>query len=158
MTDKTRPRSAATRFGTVTLLGNSGNLAADVSDAIKAAGGPFFLTDDVGRLLKQGRITASLRAEAGFWGASSATIFFTRTEMLATGKRAHAFLTLMRTPPGDAVLWNVGIMDNDHDAVMFADRTGADTMLALLRKAAGGESSEVREYPAEVPADEGIEP
>jgi hypothetical protein len=151
MTETMRPRPAATRFGTVMLLGKTGNLAADIGIAIQAAGGPIFTVEDIERLLKRERITAGLRAEAGYRGTPLVSIFFTRTETLASGKMAHAFLTLMRTPPGDAVLWNVGIMDNDHDAIMCADRTMADTILALLRKAARGPSTDVNEYSVEIP-------
>jgi hypothetical protein len=69
MTDTTKPRPAATPFGTVMPLANSGDMAADVREAIDAAGGgelADFTTEEIGRLIHYEKIGQGLRAEAGY--------------------------------------------------------------------------------------------
>jgi hypothetical protein len=141
------PRPAATQSGTVMLLGDTGDLAADVQAALVAAGSEPFPIEGIKRLLAYDQEARGLRAEAGYWSGPASVNFFTRMERLATGVRAHLFLRLMRTPPGDAVFWSVSVSSGEW--VLSATRDGADEILTMLRDAAGGPSTEVNEYPAD---------
>jgi hypothetical protein len=152
MTDKTKPRAAATRGGSVIVLPDTGDFGNDVLTAMRAGGTePVHTATEIDRLVREAQISRGLRAEAGYAAGPVVTILHTRTERLASGKRLGAWLTLSNTTAGDAIYWNVSVMGDDYIWIWISDVGCLESLLAMLRTAAGGPSTEVREYPAEVP-------
>ena len=139
-------KKAATAFGTVCQLPNTGNVIADIAAALAVAcNAKDFDENKVSVIRQQDRETAGLREEAGYGGHPDVSVFHTHTERLATGQRLGAWLTLSNTSVGDAVYWNISIIDDDRLAVCSATRAGADAIMAMLRKVAGGPSTEIKE-------------
>ena len=151
-----KPRPAATPYGTVTVLPQTGNLAADINAAIRAADTEDladFTDDEIARLLKEKQIGAGLRAEAGYSAGPLGATFYSSTERLATGKRLGCFLTLSQTPHGDAVYWNIGLGD---EVICSADYAGARRILTMMRTAAGGPSTDVSASKTVPPSDDDL--
>jgi hypothetical protein len=158
MSDQTRqPRPAATPFGTVMVLGDTGDLLTDLEAALDACGvndAPD--RDNLERMIANERESRGLRAEAGYATGLFILVLQTHSEKLATGVRVGCFLTFSQTQKwGDAVYFNVSIMDRDFAAVSFANREAAWGLLSTLRKAAGGPSAEFADNWHTVPAEEG---
>lgn len=156
--DPTKPHQVVLPHGgSATLLGNTGSLATDVFNALIGAGCPHaFSIDDVVRLIRCEHVRRGLRAEAGHSNGPMIVIFYTRTELLASGKRVGAWLTLMRTPRGDALCWNIGITSDGNAVLSLADDDGVKELFTMLRAATGGPSSDIRAYRAEIPTDDEI--
>jgi hypothetical protein len=138
--------------GSVTLLANSGDLPRDIGVAIRMAGGPLITDEAIRRIHYREQVSVGLRVEADGSG-HMAVIFQSDTERLANGKRLGCWLTLARSPKGDAVSWNVAILDGSYEGAWFATRSAADATLGLIRKAAGGGSSEISSRLTETPTD-----
>jgi hypothetical protein len=115
--DRARPRVAATRFGTVMLLPQSGRIGADVNAAIEASGAgevASFTDEEIERLIRQQNVAAGLRAEAGYRSGPMVVILAWHSERLANGKSVGWYLTLSSTPAGDAIYFNVTVKTAIH--------------------------------------------
>jgi hypothetical protein len=130
------PRAEVSRWGTVQPLGRSGDLAADVVDAMAAMGAERrYTVDEMRRVLREEQIAHGLRAEAGVMGRMI-VILHSRVEKLPTSM-LRCWLTLDHEPNvGDALLWNVTC--REQHAISCGHVTMRDELTAQLREAAGG--------------------
>jgi hypothetical protein len=159
MPEITPPRSQSTPFGSIMLLGNSGNIFQDVFEALKQMDalkdtnitGP----EDVNRLMTQERISRGLQEEAGCRVGPYQVCFHNQGERLATGVRILSTLRLLHSSPyGDCIAWIIGATDNNgsYSTVICSNRTQVEAVFALLRAAAKGPSTDMTSDAIPIPS------
>ena len=129
------PEAIATRGGTMQPLPNSGNMAADVLDALEhmSIDCPFS-EEEMTRILRLENFSAGLRGEAGY-GGSSVVILHSYYEPLASGSDLQCWLTVAQ----GSVFWTVSTT-RSRDTIFCASSFMRDAVFTMLRTAAGGKA------------------
>lgn len=138
----TKPQLRGHPSGTMLILGDSGDLAADLYAAIQAAGGRDRVPDSRDELkarLDEAREGHGLRAEAGYSGPFTHVLWTSEREELRPGVSMLYWLMLVQTNIGDAVYWQtaVGTPGDMELLPSCARREEHDKLLDTLRYIAG---------------------
>jgi len=136
------PQLRAIRYGTVLVLDDSGDLAADLYAAIGAASGRDRVPlsrDELETLLGEEQEARGLRAEAGYSGVFVVILWAGDREQLRDGVDMLSWLVLSETHAGDAVYWQtaVGPPGSMELLPLCAFRPEHDKLVETLRFIAG---------------------